>query len=41
MNHGGDTERKGTGMMSDLAMLTISVAISIAIIMLAMLLRDT
>ena len=41
MNHDGDTERKGMNMMSDLTMLTISVAISVAIIMLAMLLRDT
>lgn len=37
----GDTERKGTTMMSDLAILTISVAVNIAMIMLAILLRDT
>jgi len=41
MNHDEDTERKGKNMMSDLTMLTISVAINIAIIMLAMFLRDT
>lgn len=34
-------ERKGTSMMSDITMLIISVAINIAIVMLAMVLRNT
>jgi hypothetical protein len=41
MNHDGETERKGTNMMSEMAMLTISVAINIAILTLAMFLRKT
>lgn len=36
-----EIERTGTRMMSDITMLTISVTINIAIIMLAMLLRET
>jgi hypothetical protein len=42
MNRDGDTERKGTNMMSDeMAMLTISGAIIFAIMMLlAMLMRE-
>jgi hypothetical protein len=39
--HAGDRERKGTSMMRDITMLTISVAINIAIVMLAMVLRNT
>jgi hypothetical protein len=41
MNHDGETERKGTNMMSEMAMLTIPVAMSLAIIALAMFLRKT
>lgn len=39
--HVGDREKEGTSMMSDITMLMISVVINIAIIMLAMVLRDT
>ncbi len=41
-NPDGDTERKGTNMMSDeMALLTISGAIVFAVMMLAMLMRET
>lgn len=36
-----ERERTGINMMSDITMLTISIAINVAIIMLAMILRDT
>ena len=41
MNHDGAIEREGTNMLSDLAMLMITVAMGFTIIALAMLLRNT
>lgn len=41
MNHDGIIEREGTNMLSDMAMLTITVAMGFTIIALAMLLHKT
>ena len=42
MNHDGNTERKGTSMMSEMMIqLFINIAITVTVITLAMLSRDT